>query len=75
MPPQQCVTNVPTPYAHTHTHTHTHTNAHTHALLHRYAPPQQYVMSIQTPRPPPAPVAAFLSPVLWRMEGPDKFDM
>uniref|UniRef100_A0A7S3VTM9 Protein kinase domain-containing protein n=1 Tax=Dunaliella tertiolecta TaxID=3047 RepID=A0A7S3VTM9_DUNTE len=41
----------------------------------RYAPPQQYVMSIQTPRPPPAPVAAFLSPVLWRMEGPDKFDM
>jgi len=41
----------------------------------RYAPPQQYVMSIQTPRPPPAPVAAFLSPILWRMEEPDKFDM
>lgn len=32
-------------------------------------------MSTQTPRPPPAPVAAFLSPVLWRMETPDRFDM
>lgn len=41
----------------------------------RYAPPQQYVMSTQTVRPPPAPVAAFLSPVLWGMESPDKFDM
>jgi len=41
----------------------------------RYAPPQQYVMSTQTPRPPPKPVAAFLSPVLWRMENPDRFDM
>ncbi|GFH05756.1 thylakoid associated Ser/Thr-protein kinase stt7 [Haematococcus lacustris] len=41
----------------------------------RYAPPQQYVMSTQTPRPPPAPVAAFLSPILWQMEHPDRFDM
>lgn len=41
----------------------------------RYAPPQQYVMPAQTPRPPPVPVAAFLSPVLWNMERPDKFDM
>lgn len=41
----------------------------------RYAPPQQYIMSTQTPNPPPAPVAAFLSPVLWRMENPDRFDM
>jgi serine/threonine protein kinase len=41
----------------------------------RYAPPQQYIMSRQTPRPPPKPVAALLSPVLWQMEGPDKFDM
>jgi hypothetical protein len=32
-------------------------------------------MSTQTPRPPPAPVAAFLSPILWRMENPDRFDM
>ncbi|KAG2452996.1 hypothetical protein HYH02_002333 [Chlamydomonas schloesseri] len=41
----------------------------------RYAPPQQYIMSTQTPRPPPKPVAAFLSPVLWTMEKPDRFDM
>ncbi|MEW5298591.1 MAG: hypothetical protein WDW36_001696 [Sanguina aurantia] len=41
----------------------------------RYAPPQQYIMSRQTPIPPPTPVATFLSPVLWMMEGPDKFDM
>ena len=32
-------------------------------------------MSRQTPKPPPKPVAALLSPVLWAMEGPDKFDM
>ncbi|KAF6258518.1 kinase-like domain-containing protein [Scenedesmus sp. NREL 46B-D3] len=41
----------------------------------RYAPPQQYVMSRQTATPPPKPVAALLSPVLWQMEHPDKFDM
>lgn len=41
----------------------------------RYAPPQQYIMSRQTPRPPPKPVAALLSPVLWAMEAPDRFDM
>ncbi len=41
----------------------------------RYAAPQLYVMSTQTPAPPPAPVAALLSPVLWRMETPDRFDM
>lgn len=41
----------------------------------RYAPPEQYIMSSQTPRAPPAPVAAFLSPVLWQLNGPDKFDM
>ncbi len=29
----------------------------------------------QTPKPPPKPVAAFLSPVLWAMERPDRFDM
>jgi hypothetical protein len=32
-------------------------------------------MSTQTAAPPPVPVAAFLSPVLWRMESPDRFDM
>lgn len=41
----------------------------------RYAPPQQYVMSRQTATPPPKPVAALLSPILWQMEHPDKFDM
>ncbi|KAL0019290.1 hypothetical protein WJX79_003618 [Trebouxia sp. C0005] len=41
----------------------------------RYAPPQQYIMSTQTPRAPPLPVAAFLSPILWRLNNPDKFDM
>ena len=30
---------------------------------------------LQTPRPPPKPVAAFLSPILWAMEQPDRFDM
>lgn len=29
----------------------------------RFAPPEQYIMSTQTPKPPPKPVAAFLSPV------------
>ncbi|PRW20521.1 Serine threonine- kinase chloroplastic [Chlorella sorokiniana] len=41
----------------------------------RYAPPQQYIMSKQTPRAPPAPVAALLSPILWRLNVPDRFDM
>ena len=30
---------------------------------------------MQTPRAPPLPVAAFLSPILWRLNNPDKFDM
>jgi len=41
----------------------------------RYAPPQQYIMSTQTPRAPPAPLAALLAPVLWQLEKPDRFDM
>jgi serine/threonine protein kinase len=41
----------------------------------RYAPPEQFIMSAQTPRAPPTPVAALLSPVLWQLNGPDKFDM
>lgn len=40
----------------------------------RYAPPQQYIMSSQTPKAPPAPVAALLAPVLWGLECPDHFD-
>lgn len=30
---------------------------------------------VQTPRAPPLPVAALLSPILWRLNRPDKFDM
>lgn len=41
----------------------------------RYAPPQNYIMSTQTPKAPAAPVAAFLSPILWQLEQPDRFDM
>lgn len=41
----------------------------------RYAPPQQYIMSTSTPRAPPVPVAATLSPILWRLNDPDRFDM
>eukprot|EP01023_Acetabularia_acetabulum_P009110 TRINITY_DN14028_c0_g1_i1.p1 TRINITY_DN14028_c0_g1~~TRINITY_DN14028_c0_g1_i1.p1 ORF type:complete len:585 (-),score=71.46 TRINITY_DN14028_c0_g1_i1:332-2086(-) len=41
----------------------------------RYAPPQNYIMSTQTPRAPPAPIAALLSPVLWQLGAPDRFDM
>eukprot|EP00803_Ostreobium_quekettii_P001794 evm.model.scf_816.3 EVM.evm.TU.scf_816.3 scf_816:24362-31618(-) len=41
----------------------------------RYAPPQQYIMSTQTPKAPAAPIAALLAPVLWQLELPDRFDM
>jgi hypothetical protein len=34
---------------------------------HRYAAPEQYIMSTQTPSAPPAPVATALSPVLWQV--------
>ncbi len=33
------------------------------------------IVCLQTPRAPPLPVAAFLSPILWRLNNPDKFDM
>ncbi len=33
------------------------------------------ISCMQTPRAPPLPVAAFLSPILWRLNNPDKFDM
>ena len=29
----------------------------------------------QTPRAPPPPVAAMLSPILWQLNCPDRFDM
>lgn len=41
----------------------------------RYSPPQQYIMSTSTPRAPPLPVAAMLSPILWKLNSPDRFDM
>lgn len=41
----------------------------------RYAAPEQYIMSTQTPSAPSAPVATALSPVLWQMNLPDRFDV
>ncbi|KAJ0492608.1 putative protein kinase Group-Pl-4 family [Helianthus annuus] len=41
----------------------------------RYAAPEQYIMSTQTPSAPSAPVAAALSPVLWQLNLPDRFDI
>eukprot|EP00898_Chlorokybus_atmophyticus_P007096 jgi/Chlat1/7388/Chrsp6S07418 len=41
----------------------------------RYAAPEQYIMDQQTPSAPPLPIAALLSPVLWQLNLPDRFDM
>ncbi|KAJ9163382.1 hypothetical protein P3X46_023057 [Hevea brasiliensis] len=41
----------------------------------RYAAPEQYIMSTQTPSAPSPPVATILSPVLWQMNLPDRFDI
>uniref|UniRef100_A0A7N0U1L7 non-specific serine/threonine protein kinase n=1 Tax=Kalanchoe fedtschenkoi TaxID=63787 RepID=A0A7N0U1L7_KALFE len=41
----------------------------------RYSAPEQYIMSTQTPSAPSAPVATALSPVLWQMNLPDRFDI
>ena len=41
----------------------------------RFAPPERYVMSKLTPRAPTPALAAALSPVLWALERPDKFDI
>ncbi|CAI9098608.1 OLC1v1035287C1 [Oldenlandia corymbosa var. corymbosa] len=40
-----------------------------------YCPPELYVMPEETPNPPPEPVAALLSPILWQLNSPDLFDM
>lgn len=40
-----------------------------------YCPPELYVMPEETPEPPPEPVAAILSPILWQLNSPDLFDM
>ncbi|XP_073031544.1 serine/threonine-protein kinase STN7, chloroplastic-like [Primulina eburnea] len=41
----------------------------------RYAAPEQYIMSTQTPSAPSLPVATALSPVLWQLNSPDRFDI
>ncbi|XP_051131045.1 serine/threonine-protein kinase STN8, chloroplastic isoform X2 [Andrographis paniculata] len=40
-----------------------------------YCPPELYVMPEETPNPPPEPIAALLSPILWLLNSPDLFDM
>ncbi|XP_047322008.1 serine/threonine-protein kinase STN8, chloroplastic [Impatiens glandulifera] len=40
-----------------------------------YCPPELYVLPEETPIPPPEPIAALLSPVLWQLNSPDLFDM
>ena len=32
-----------------------------------YCPPELYVLPEETPTPPPEPIAAFLSPILWQV--------
>eukprot|EP00958_Prasinococcus_capsulatus_P006546 scaffold620_cov386-Prasinococcus_capsulatus_cf.AAC.3 len=41
----------------------------------RYAPPQIYIMSTQTPEAPPTFLAVGLAPILWFLNLPDRFDM
>ncbi len=36
---------------------------------------KESVLCVQTPRAPPLPVAAMLSPILWQLNTPDRFDM
>eukprot|EP00252_Welwitschia_mirabilis_P019319 TRINITY_DN4435_c0_g1_i1.p1 TRINITY_DN4435_c0_g1~~TRINITY_DN4435_c0_g1_i1.p1 ORF type:complete len:490 (-),score=79.80 TRINITY_DN4435_c0_g1_i1:30-1439(-) len=40
-----------------------------------YCPPELYVLPEETPKPPPEPIAAVLSPILWQLNSPDLFDM
>ncbi|XP_050208674.1 serine/threonine-protein kinase STN8, chloroplastic [Mercurialis annua] len=40
-----------------------------------YCPPELYVLPEETPVPPPEPIAALLSPILWQLNCPDLFDM
>ncbi|EPS67798.1 hypothetical protein M569_06977, partial [Genlisea aurea] len=40
-----------------------------------YCPPELYVMPEETPQPPPEPIAALLSPILWQLNSPDLLDM
>ena len=41
----------------------------------RFKAPEEYIMSRQTPEAPVLPVALALSPVLWQLNLPDRFDM
>jgi len=34
-----------------------------------YCPPELYVLPEETPEPPPEPIAAILSPILWQVGG------
>lgn len=40
-----------------------------------FCPPELYVLPEETPTPPPEPIAALLSPILWQLNSPDLFDM
>ncbi|PKU70285.1 serine/threonine-protein kinase STN8, chloroplastic [Dendrobium catenatum] len=40
-----------------------------------YCPPELFVLPEETPTPPPEPIAAIFSPVLWQLNSPDLFDM
>ncbi|KAL6142406.1 hypothetical protein ACLB2K_060688 [Fragaria x ananassa] len=40
-----------------------------------FCPPELYVLPEETPVPPPEPIAAVLSPILWQLNSPDLFDM
>ncbi|KAF9595120.1 hypothetical protein IFM89_037220 [Coptis chinensis] len=40
-----------------------------------YCPPELYVLPEETPTPPPEPIAALFSPILWQLNSPDLFDM
>ncbi|CAN1143704.1 Serine/threonine-protein kinase STN8, chloroplastic [Linum perenne] len=40
-----------------------------------YCPPELYVLPDDTPSPPPEPIAALFSPILWQLNSPDLFDM
>ena len=41
----------------------------------KHCPYYESVLCAQTPRAPPLPVAAMLSPILWQLNTPDRFDM
>ncbi|XP_024525241.1 serine/threonine-protein kinase STN8, chloroplastic [Selaginella moellendorffii] len=40
-----------------------------------YAPPEQYVMPTRTPRLPPDPLCSLISPLIWLLNTPDRFDV